>query len=120
MKNVTLMPTDWFFFEQAEEREQVNGGFQNEKPFALATVAEVKGFVAAFHIQPEVSHLSLIHISYEVPEAIAPYLKDHDCMLLENHGALTVGDVYKRQCPYRTISHYPCPCRILKQADHQH
>ena len=29
--------------------------------------------------------------TYEVPEAIAPYLKDHDCMLLENHGALTVG-----------------------------
>ena len=29
--------------------------------------------------------------TYEVPEAIATYLKEHDCMLLENHGALTVG-----------------------------
>jgi L-fuculose-phosphate aldolase len=29
--------------------------------------------------------------TYEVPEAIAPYLQHHDCMLLENHGALTVG-----------------------------
>ncbi len=27
----------------------------------------------------------------EVPEAIAPYLPYHDVMLLENHGALTVG-----------------------------
>ena len=27
----------------------------------------------------------------EVPEAIAPYLQQHDVMLLTNHGALTVG-----------------------------
>ena len=27
----------------------------------------------------------------EVPESIAPYLADHDVLLLENHGALTVG-----------------------------
>ena len=27
----------------------------------------------------------------EVPDAIAPYLPDHDAMLLENHGAVTVG-----------------------------
>ena len=27
----------------------------------------------------------------EVPEAIAPYLADHDAMLLQNHGALVVG-----------------------------
>lgn len=27
----------------------------------------------------------------EVPEAIAPYLKKHDVLLLKNHGALTVG-----------------------------
>lgn len=29
--------------------------------------------------------------TYEVPEAIAPYLSSHDAVLLENHGALTVG-----------------------------
>lgn len=29
--------------------------------------------------------------TYEVPDAIAPYLKDHDVLLLKNHGALTVG-----------------------------
>ena len=27
----------------------------------------------------------------EVPDAIEPYLEEHDVMLLENHGALTVG-----------------------------
>ena len=27
----------------------------------------------------------------EVPDAIEPYLEDHDVMLLENHGALSVG-----------------------------
>ena len=27
----------------------------------------------------------------EVPDAIEPYLNDHDVLLLENHGALTVG-----------------------------
>jgi len=29
--------------------------------------------------------------TYEVPEAIAPYLGSHDVMLLQNHGALAVG-----------------------------
>lgn len=29
--------------------------------------------------------------TYEVPDAIAPYLAEHDVLLLENHGALTVG-----------------------------
>lgn len=29
--------------------------------------------------------------TYEVPEAIAPYIQEHDAVLLQNHGALTVG-----------------------------
>jgi L-fuculose-phosphate aldolase len=29
--------------------------------------------------------------TYEVPDAIAPYLPEHDALLLANHGALTVG-----------------------------
>ena len=29
--------------------------------------------------------------TYEVPDAIAPYLQAHDVLLLANHGALTVG-----------------------------
>lgn len=30
--------------------------------------------------------------TYEVPNSIAPYLQEHDVLLLENHGALTVGE----------------------------
>ena len=29
--------------------------------------------------------------TYEVPDTIAPYLQEHDALLLANHGALTVG-----------------------------
>ena len=29
--------------------------------------------------------------THEVPDAIEPYLDEHDVLLLENHGALTVG-----------------------------
>ena len=29
--------------------------------------------------------------TYEVPDAIAPYLQEHDVILLENHGALALG-----------------------------
>ena len=29
--------------------------------------------------------------TYEVPDSIAPYLGEHDAVLLQNHGALTVG-----------------------------
>ena len=29
--------------------------------------------------------------TYEVPDAIAPYLQEHDVLLLANHGALSVG-----------------------------
>lgn len=29
--------------------------------------------------------------TYEVPDAIEPYLENHDALLLQNHGALTVG-----------------------------
>lgn len=29
--------------------------------------------------------------TYEVPESIAPYIQEHDAVLLQNHGALTLG-----------------------------
>lgn len=29
--------------------------------------------------------------TYEVPEAISPFIKEHDVVLLENHGALSLG-----------------------------
>lgn len=43
----------------------------------------------------------------EVPEAIAPYLADHDVMLLQNHGALTVGcDLLTAYYRMETLEHY--------------
>lgn len=55
--------------------------------------------------------------TYEVPEAIAPYLKDHDCMLLENHGALTVGadliTAYYRMETMELQAHISLVARLL-------
>ena len=46
-------------FEQAEGKRAGQRGFKDKKPVTLASVAEIKGFVGAFHIKPEVSRRSL-------------------------------------------------------------
>lgn len=49
--------------------------------------------------------------TYEVPETIAPYLKEHDAMLLENHGALTVGtDVVNAYYKMETVELFAKIC----------
>ena len=43
----------------------------------------------------------------EIPEAIAPYLPDHDAILLKNHGAVTVGaDVYTAYYRMETLEQF--------------
>jgi len=43
----------------------------------------------------------------EVPESIRPYLKEHDGILLENHGVLTLGtDLYKALFKMERIEHF--------------
>lgn len=43
----------------------------------------------------------------EVPDSIAPYLKEHDALLLANHGALTVGiDLLTAYYHMETLEHY--------------
>lgn len=43
----------------------------------------------------------------EVPEAIAPYLSEHDVLLLRNHGALTVGcDLITAYYRMETLEHF--------------
>ena len=43
----------------------------------------------------------------EIPEAIAPYLPDHDAILLKNHGAVTVGaDVYTASYRMETLEQF--------------
>lgn len=45
--------------------------------------------------------------TYEVPDAIAPYLIEHDALLLENHGALSVGtDVYTAYYRMETLEQF--------------
>lgn len=43
----------------------------------------------------------------EVPEAVAELVKDHDALLLANHGALTLGsDVFNAYYKLETMEHY--------------
>jgi L-fuculose-phosphate aldolase len=43
----------------------------------------------------------------EVPDSIAPLLKDHDAVLLANHGALTVGvDLMHANFAMETLEHW--------------
>lgn len=43
----------------------------------------------------------------EVPEAVAELVKDHDAVLLANHGALTLGsDVFNAYYKLETMEHY--------------
>lgn len=80
-----------------QEREDVNAVVHAHPPtatgFAVAhldmdryTMIETVIAIGAIPVTPYGTPST-----YEVPEAIAPYLQEHDVMLLENHGALTVG-----------------------------
>ena len=80
-----------------EEREDVNAVVRAHPPiatgFALAHVPldtysliESAIVVGAIPITP-----FGVPSTMEVPDAITPYSPEHDVMLLENHGALTVG-----------------------------
>lgn len=43
----------------------------------------------------------------EIPEAVAPFLPEHDAILLENHGALTVGkDLMTAYYRMETLEHF--------------
>lgn len=80
-----------------KEREDVGGVLHAHPPTATGyAVAHVP--LDRYTMIETVAALGSIPVTpygtpstYEVPEAIAPYLKEHDAMLLENHGALTVG-----------------------------
>lgn len=80
-----------------EEREDVCGVLHAHPPaatgYAVANVA-----LDEYSMIETVIALGSVPVTpygtpstYEVPEAIAPYLGRHDALLLQNHGALTVG-----------------------------
>ncbi len=80
-----------------EEREDVGAVLHAHPPvatgFAVANIA-----LDEYSMIETVLTLGSIPVTpygtpstYEVPDAIAPYLGEHDAVLLQNHGALTVG-----------------------------
>ena len=80
-----------------KEREDVGAGLHAHPPtatgFAVAhlaldryTMIETVIAIGSIPIAPYGTPST-----YEVPDSIAPYLQEHDVILLENHGALTVG-----------------------------
>ena len=108
-----------------EEREDVNAVVHAHPPiatgFALAhipldtySLIESAIVVGAIPITP-----FGVPSTMEVPDAITPYLPEHDVMLLENHGALTVGsDVitayYRMETLLRPPSTDAC-CFLLRE-----
>lgn len=80
-----------------KEREDVNSVLHAHPPVATGyAVANVP--LDEYSMIETVIALGSIPVTpygtpstYEVPDNIAPYLGEHDAMLLQNHGALTVG-----------------------------
>ena len=80
-----------------QERDDVNAVVHAHPPTATGYAVAGKDLDEYSMIETVIAIGSIPVTPYgtpstnEVPEAIAPYLKDHDVLLLENHGALTVG-----------------------------
>lgn len=80
-----------------EERDDVKSVLHAHPPVATGFAAANKALDEYSMIETVIA-LGSIPVSpygtpstYEVPDAIAPYLGEHDAILLQNHGALTVG-----------------------------
>lgn len=79
------------------ERPDVNAVIHAHPP--TATGFAVANLALDRYLLPEaVANLGAVPVvpyetpgSWELPQGIAPYLQDHDCVLMQNHGALTVG-----------------------------
>lgn len=80
-----------------EEREDVGGVIHAHPPTATGYAVANKP-LDDYSMIETVLTLGAVPVTpyatpstYEVPDAIAPYLGEHDAVLLQNHGALTVG-----------------------------
>lgn len=80
-----------------EEREDVKSVLHAHPPVATGYAVANKALDEYSMIETVIA-LGSIPVSpygtpstYEVPDAIAPYMGEHDAVLLQNHGALTVG-----------------------------
>ena len=81
-----------------EERSDVRAVVHAHPPYATAHA--VAGLPLDFYLMPEaVISLGTVPLTkygtpstMEIPDAISSALQDHDAVLLQNHGALSVGD----------------------------
>jgi L-fuculose-phosphate aldolase len=85
-----------------KERQDVNSVFHAHPPYATAHA--IAGIPLAECVIPEIviGFGSIPIVPYgtpstnEIPDRLAPFIKDYDAWLLENHGALTCGvDAYQ-------------------------
>ncbi len=80
-----------------EEREDVNAVIHAHPPVATGYAVANKALDQYSMIETVIAIGSIpvtpygTPSTYEVPDHIAPYLGEHDVMLLQNHGALAVG-----------------------------
>lgn len=84
-----------------EEREDVRAVVHAHPPIATS-FASIGIPLDDYKVMETVVQLGTVPIAPyakpstdEVPDSIAPFLADHDAVLLANHGALTVGDSLK-------------------------
>ena len=84
-----------------QERPDVKAVVHAHPPIATSFASIGKG-LDDYKVMETIVQLGAVPVapyakpsSDEVPDSIAPFLKDHDAVLLANHGALTVGDSLK-------------------------
>jgi L-fuculose-phosphate aldolase len=84
-----------------EERPDVKAVVHAHPPIATSFASLGKG-LDDYKVMETIVQLGTVPVapyakpsSDEVPDSIAPFLQDHDAVLLAHHGALTVGDSLK-------------------------
>jgi len=81
-----------------EQREDVGGVVHAHPPIATGYAVAGQGLDNYCMIEAVLSLGAVPVVPYatpstdEVPDSITPYLKNHDALLLANHGAITVGE----------------------------
>lgn len=100
-------------FRCYEEREDVKAVLHAHPPIATGFAVANRPLDEYSMIETVLSLGSVPIAPYatpstpEIPEAIAPYLPDHDAILLKNHGAVTVGaDVYTAYYRMETLEQF--------------
>lgn len=89
-------------FRCYSEREDVRAVVHAHPPIATSYASMGKA-LDGYHIMENIVNLGAVPVAPyaqpstdEVPDSIAPFLQNHDAVLLAHHGALTVGDSLTR------------------------